>query len=313
MPNELFCELPLVEARRPLDLPPDLLGIYKAGVALLNAHILFSGLASAISDPLLWVEAELFKDQRQQKLDNFLGHVDIVEAMARAVIDARNECRPITADYLDEVATARSKFTGPYKCKLDLPVNDDLRVREVASAFQLLCNLKSLFIQTVGQFSDAIPIKFLDQIPADERIDAVRPVLIQAATSAAALPRIADSSRLHEELIREVFAVKKLRDDGGSWQNLGNSSPAKESADGKRSFDEVKVSQAIEFVRQTSPANVKQIANAIGVSEPTCNSNYMPELKRRGIEKSGGKYIYTAIVDPPSEKTYLRAISRKLS
>ncbi len=72
---------------------------------------------------------------------------------------------------------------------------------------------------------------------------------------------------------------------------------------GKRSFDELKVGEAIAFIQSNSPENVKKIANHIDVKEPTFHSNYMPELKRRGVAKINGKYVYRGPIKQSNEKT----------
>jgi hypothetical protein len=65
----------------------------------------------------------------------------------------------------------------------------------------------------------------------------------------------------------------------------------------RRPYDEAKIQKAINFVRVKQPRKLAMIANHIQVGQSTLKSNYMPELRRRGVAKRDGVWTCPSATD----------------
>lgn len=109
----------------------------------------------------------------------------------------------------------------------------------------------------------------------------------------------------HSQLNVNAEALLIIQEELNQLSNRADGVPVDElglSELGKRSFDEQKLNQAIEFVRTNSPSKLAPIANAIEVSQSTFKSNYLPAMKQRGIQKYDGKWVLSAEVVAPEKE-----------
>ena len=190
-------------------------------------------------------------------------------------------------DFRNEVAKARQTYSGgSFDPNAELPFQF---LRDYFSPFESAFGFIETLSSQLWQVNcyDSWDIEQLDPKPTFKAAHVVGRL--------SALIRVSDVDEIVRELKKEVVAVSKLRSESKSWNFSveGDSGIVAESEileNGKRSFDEEKILLAIAFIRACSPSKVIQIAKHIDVDDRTCYSNYMPELKRRGVKKTDGKY-----------------------
>ncbi len=111
------------------------------------------------------------------------------------------------------------------------------------------------------------------------------------------LPKVSDSTKVMDELLRETRAVHAARKAGKPW---AGDRPAPAAAKG-RGCDPAKLNEAIRYVRENQPVEKQEmIAMHIGVQLVTFRSNYVPILKERGMQQNPeGSWGFDATQGPP--------------